>query len=99
MKSPMAQLLDQILAEATQDAVPIQLTFKPGVQTTAGALKRGPVDGIYCLATGTLATAQTPGAKVGDQIMVEQFFEAEAVMTIVKQMDMSAIVIPDHMIS
>ncbi len=99
MKTPMGVLLDKILAESTQDAVAIQLTFKPGVQTSSGALKRGPVDGIYCLGIISLATEHTPGKNKGDQLMVEQYFEAEAVQSIVKQLDVSNIVIPDHLIN
>ncbi len=85
MSTPMADLLDKLIAESPDGFVQLQVCFKPGVTTNAGLLRKGPVDGTYCLGTGTRATADTPGGfRAGEAVMVEMLFEAEAVQTVVR---------------
>ena len=87
MSTPMADLLDHLIDESDDDEIEVQLTFRPGVSTTAGLLRKGPVPGTYRLGTATRATADTPGDfQAGDVVVVEQFFQASAVQSIVRMM-------------
>ena len=86
MSSPMEKLLESMLED--DDVIQCQISFSPGMVTQAGALKKGPIKGIYCLGTPSMATKDTPGDyKEGELVMVEQLFEADAVQCIMRFME------------
>ena len=88
MISPMANLLDALIEESEdEEGAEVQITFRPGITTTAGILRKGPVSDTYCLGTASRATADTPGDfHPGDVVVIEQLFQADAVQTVARMM-------------
>ncbi|MDX1421534.1 MAG: hypothetical protein R3322_00250 [Kiloniellales bacterium] len=91
----MRNLLEHLIREAgAEGVVGVQLIFKDGT-AMAGGLKQGPVDNTFCLGTVTEATTQTPGDfRAGDQVLVEQLFEASSVDRVMRMLAASPIVRP-----
>lgn len=72
MSTPIKDLLEHILIGKEEDGAACQVALFNGVQAS-GALKRGPVDGIYQLRT------MVPHSQTKKLEMIDLFFVADAV--------------------
>jgi hypothetical protein len=82
MERYLMMLIDEAKRAGDETAL-VQLRFKPGLQMQAGALKNGPIQGMFQLVTMAMATKDTPGGfKPGDQILCTMTFAADAVQEV-----------------
>ncbi len=88
--TPMKLLLDKLIADTDEGAVACQILFNLGGTPMAGAMKKGPIDGIYVFGTAVREMG-SDGRPTDNLVMVDQFFEAAAVQRIIKEMDGEAL--------
>ena len=94
MKTAMHQYLEQ-LVEENPNGVPVQIVFKPGGQIQAGALARGPVDGLFKFGTVGRAgpdVAPETGLSPGDMVTIDIVFEPDSVLQVVTQQKTAGVV-------
>lgn len=95
----MEKLLEHFLEQVAESGDPesgvaLQLTFKNGY-VVAGAVKRGPLAGVYKIGTvGMVNPEGNPGRGGGEQIMLEQMFLADDLCVVTRPMEQSRIVVP-----
>lgn len=93
---PMKEFLEKLIDDAGGEAVAVQVCFKPGHVMQAGALARGPVEGLFKLGVGAQATKDTPGNfKPGELVICDIVFEADAVMQVLTFNASAGLVMPD----
>lgn len=83
-RTPMTELLEKLIEEADDDGVALQVQFKLG-QPAAGALRRGPVEGIYefCTVVEIGPDAPPEMRRLGDKLLASQYFEADAIQQVI----------------
>lgn len=82
---PMKLLLDKLIDDAEGEAIKCQVMFQPGGQAMAGAVKKGPIEGIYMFGT-VVEEVGTDGRSTGHAVMINQYFDANAVQRIAMAM-------------
>lgn len=97
---PLEKYLCRLIDDSDGDVVQVQLLFKPGVSSMAGAVRRhATIDGLYEFATPTQAQADMPGPdgrviKEGELVVISIAFEGDSLLQISRPIESKSIIAP-----